>query len=207
MTDNSQPVADYGVSYAAEQLRRRHHPMRQLVKAFYLNNVLRDVRGPTIDLGCGAGQLLARLPPGSVGLEVNGHLVDTLRSAGLPITLYDPDEDHFSLRSVPSGAYETLVMSHVLEHLPNAHQVLRMLFDASTRLGVGRVIVVLPGARGFRSDFTHRTFIDCAYVERYQLNRHGGFTLSEARCFPLNLECLGDYFVFQELKLVWDQQS
>ena len=31
--------------YAAEQLRRSRHPLRKIIKRFYLDNILRDVRG------------------------------------------------------------------------------------------------------------------------------------------------------------------
>ena len=68
-------ISEFGSAYANEQLRRSRHPLRRLIKKFYLDRVLRELRGPTIDFGCGAGQLLARLPADSVGLEVNPHLV------------------------------------------------------------------------------------------------------------------------------------
>jgi hypothetical protein len=60
-------TAEFDKNYAAEQLRRRRHPLRRLVKRHYLNNILSEVRGPTIDFGCGAGQLLARFPPARWG--------------------------------------------------------------------------------------------------------------------------------------------
>ena len=68
-------ILEFGSAYAVEQLRRSRHPLRRLIKKFYLDRVLRELRGPTIDFGCGAGQLLARLPADSVGLEVNPPLV------------------------------------------------------------------------------------------------------------------------------------
>ncbi|MEO8407474.1 MAG: hypothetical protein ABI476_03505, partial [Oxalobacteraceae bacterium] len=77
------------------QLRRSRHPLRKSIKFFYLKNILRDVVGKTIDFGCGAGQLLTGLPAGSVGLEVNPHLVDALRKAGLNAQRYDPEDDFY----------------------------------------------------------------------------------------------------------------
>ncbi len=200
-------AAQYGRWYAAERLRRGRHPLRQVVKAFYLNHVLRDVRGPTIDIGCGAGQLLARLPTGSIGLEVNGHLVDPLRAAGLPSILYDPDQDRFALTDLPVGRFQTVVTSYFLEHLRNADKVLRTLLDTCARLRISRVIAVVPGWRGFQSDETHRTYIDEQYVARHHLDRYGGFELATVRYFPLNVERFGDYAAGQEPKLVWDRET
>jgi SAM-dependent methyltransferase len=207
MNGGASEAAQYGRRYAAEQLRRSRHPLRQVLKAFYVNHVLRDVRGPTIDIGCGAGQLLARLPNGSVGLGVNGHLVDPLRAAGLPVTLYDPDQDRFALTGLPVGQFQTVVIIHVLEHLRNADEVLRTLLDTCARLGISRVIAVVPGWRGFQSDETHRTFIDEQYVARHHLARYGGFELTTVRHFPLNVQRFGDYAACQELKLVWDRKT
>ena len=83
MTENFlQPVGEFDRHYAAEQLRRSRHPIRRFVKGFYLRNILRDVRGSAIDFGCGADQLLERLPPGSAGLEVNKYLIEELRRSG-----------------------------------------------------------------------------------------------------------------------------
>ena len=95
----------------------------------------------------------------------------------------------------------------MLEHLPHADEVLRTVFNTSARLGISRVIAVVPGRRGFQSDETHRTYIDHPYVVRHQLDRYGGFELAAVRYFPINVEHLGDYAVCQELKLIWDRQT
>ena len=93
MTDSQ----EFDVNYAAEQLRRSRHPFRRAIKRFYLDAVLREVAGSTVDLGCGAGQLLRRLPVGSIGLEVNPALVEALKKDGLEVARYDVGEDAFGL--------------------------------------------------------------------------------------------------------------
>ncbi|MGH9809968.1 MAG: hypothetical protein ACRD9W_22420, partial [Terriglobia bacterium] len=106
-----QEAEEFDQAYAAEQLRRSRHPLRKIIKRFYLENILRDVQGATIDFGCGAGQLLARLPFGSLGLEVNPHLVAALREAGLNVRQYEPAVDRLSLHEIPVGYYRTLVLA------------------------------------------------------------------------------------------------
>ena len=89
--------SDFNAIYAAEQIRRRSSLLRRMVKAGYLANLTRRFDGPTIDLGCGAGQLLERLPPGSVGLEFNIALLEHLKRLHLDVLQYDAIADGFSL--------------------------------------------------------------------------------------------------------------
>ena len=204
-TDAASPQPEFDRHYAAEQLRRSRHPLRSLIKGFYLRNMVRDVRGPTIDFGCGAGQLLARLPAGSVGLEVNPHLIQALRSAGLTVHQAHATMRDFELMDLAPGRFRTLVIAHVLEHLPDPAEALRILFAACQRIGVERMVVVVPGARGFASDRTHKTFIDRAYVSGKLPVESAGFRRTSLSYFPLSWEWVGRYFVFHEMKIVFDR--
>jgi len=196
----------FDVHYAAEQLRRSRHPFRRTIKRFYLDAVLREVAGSTVDLGCGAGQLLRRLPVGSMGLEVNPALVEALKKGGLEVARYDVGEDAFGLAPVAPGRFRSLVVSHVLEHFADAAVVISALLRSCERLGIERVVVVVPGLRGYHSDATHKTFIDLAYIDRNRLHRVGAFRLAKSRYFPINTERIGRYFVFHELILVFSAQ-
>ncbi len=198
---------EFGQNYAAEQFRRSRHPIRTIIKRLYLDNILRDVRGPTVDFGCGAGQLLARLPHGSVGLEVNPYLVEELAKAGLNVTLYDPDADQFAFSNLPNKAFTTLVMAHVLEHFTDAAQVLRQLLRSCRRLGVERVILVLPTTRGFASDNTHKTFVDFGYLQNHGLLHCEGFAVAKTTYFPGNCKAIGRFFTYHEFKVVYDFQN
>ena len=71
-------------------------------------------------------------------------------------------------------------MSHVLEHFADAAVVISALLRSCERLGIERVVVVVPGLRGYRSDATHKTFIDLAYIDRNRLRRVGAFRLAKS---------------------------
>lgn len=200
-------AAGFDRHYADEQIRRRRHPLRRWVKSFYLRNILADVRGPTIDFGCGAGQLLERLPAGSVGLELNPHLLEFLRGLGLEAWPSDGSNDAFALRTLPARTFRTLVIAHVLEHLDDPPQALATLMAAARRLGVERVIVVVPGIKGFASDATHRTFIDRAFAETRLADLGQGYRLRSLAYFPGPWAWIGRTFVFHEMKLVFDSPS
>ena len=197
---------EFDKNYAEEQLRRSRHPLRRLIRNFYIKNILRDIIGPTIDFGCGAGQLLAGLPINSVGLEINPYLVSELSKLGLKAALYDPSDDLFQLRKFPERHFETLVLSHVLEHFSDPTHILRSLCLACERLGVQRIIVVVPGAKGFRSDSTHKTFINQHYFEEQRLLSCGDYAITKINYFPIDVKIIGDFFAFHELKIVYDRK-
>lgn len=200
MSDTAQ---EFDRAYAAEQLRRSRHPLRRLIKRCYLDRLLRETVGPTIDFGCGAGQLLARLPMGSVGLEVNPHLVEALLQEGMDARLYAAGSDDFSLSSLETGRYHSFAISHVLEHFGDAAAVMRKLWRACARLGVTTIVAVVPGAKGYASDSTHKTFITRAWLRDNDLERCEGYALVGASYFPLDVRVVGDWFAFHELHLVY----
>jgi len=200
-------AASFGDEYAAEQIRRSQHPVRRFVKGFYLRSVLDHVRGPTIDYGCGAGQLLSRLPAGSTGLEVNPSLVRALTARGLSVRDWPATDAGFDLHGLDEGGFRSLVISHVLEHLPDPNTALRRLLTACSRIGVTRVVVIVPGAKGYASDATHRCFIDGAFVQHQGWQSLAGFDLTAQRFFPLPWESGGQLYIYNEMQLVFDRGS
>lgn len=198
-------TAEYDKAYAEKQLQRSRHPLRRVVKNFYLNNILRDVIGPTIDFGCGAGQLLRRLPAGSIGLEVNPYLVSELRNFGMNVMPYDPEVDQFFLRDLPTDRFKTFAMAHVLEHFEEPDQILHKICKACGRLGVQRVILIVPGEKGFSADRTHKTFCNYLYFDKHGLLSCEGYEVCKTEYFPVNLEVIGRYFTFHEFKVVYDR--
>jgi len=201
----TQPNLEFDHRYAAEQLRRSKHPLRRFIKSFYLRQILRDVRGPCIDFGCGAGQLLIKLPPGSVGLEVNPFLISSLRERGLSVMEARAEIKDFELNGFAKGVFRTLVIAHVLEHLPDPAAALQVLLAACTRIGVERVIIVVPGAVGYASDHTHKTFISKKWLKDKIPIELEGFIRGDIKYFPGNWEWIGQYFVFHEMKIVFDR--
>ena len=198
--------ADFDQTYADEQIRRRSSPLRRLVKAQYLANLLRRFEGPTIDLGCGAGQLLERLPKGSVGLEINDALIAYLRGLKLDVIKYDAIADGFRLSplSAPGrGPYRHFVCAHVIEHFDDPAAAVRSLLQSGARLGLDTMVFVVPGRKGFSTDRTHKLFVTEDYIREQQLAACPPFRLASAEYFPGNLRQLGDWFAYHELILTW----
>ena len=196
----------YDSQYTQYQLKNRCL-WRKLARDFYLNAALRLLSGPTIDFGCGVGELLRKLPKQSVGLDINPASVEYCLNLGLDTKLYDPKWDQYQLKNFLPGRYESLIISHVLEHLEHPENVLRALFNACRRLNIQRVVVIIPGKRGFSSDRTHQTYIDFSFFCENQLTRSGGYTIVRNRYFPVNIAFLGNVFRYHELHIVYERDQ
>ena len=207
MNTKTETKPEFGDAYAGNQLARRKSVLRRIIKSVYVANVLKLVKGPTIDVGCGAGQILERLPAGSVGIEVNPVLVEQLNARGLDVRRATPDAERIDLSAIEPGVFRSLVLSHVLEHFDNAHQVLaRLLADAKV-LGLERVVIVVPGLVGYRSDATHKTFVTMAYLKEHGALACEGFALRQANYFPGNAAWIGKWFIYHELTLVYERSA
>ena len=181
--------------------------LRRLVRRAYLAHAARFCRGRTIDYGCGIGQLLERLPAGSVGVEINPVSVEYCQARGLHVFLEVPAEGSLPLSSVPPGDFDTLIISHVLEHLTEPDRVLNKLLSASTARGVHRIVIIVPGVKGYASDATHRTFIDERYLRGHGLLPPLGWALTELHRFPVDFAWFGTIFTHNELVVVLDRRA
>lgn len=197
---------EFDQAYADEQIRRRASPLRRMVKSAYLANLTRHFDGPTIDLACGAGQLLERLPPGSVGLEINEALLADLRARKLDVLAYDAVADDFALtplRAPARGPYRHLVAAHLIEHFTDPAHALRRLLASGAQLGLENMVFVVPGRKGFSRDATHKFFVTEHFVRAQGLQTCGQFHLADVRYFPGNWRPLGDWFAYHECIFTW----
>ena len=76
MTENTEPL--YSREYF-EYLRNRGS-LRKSIRKFYLRDIRKYCIGKSIDFGCGTGELLAMLPAGSAGFEINRVAVEFCKS-------------------------------------------------------------------------------------------------------------------------------
>lgn len=92
--------------------------------------------GPVLDIGCGTGEHLARFPKGSVGLDLSSPNIRACHSRGLSATFADLN------RPLPlrDRSFETVFLSHVLEHVESPIGLLR----ESARIADKWVVVALP---------------------------------------------------------------
>ena len=203
MTGNTENL--YSQEYF-EYLRNRGS-LRKFIRKFYLRDIRKYCMGKSIDFGCGTGELLAMLPTGSVGFEINQVAVDFCKSLGLDVRLYHPAEDDYRFEMFTKDGYNTFTMNHVLEHLENSYAIIQKIFESCNRLGIKRIVFTVPGLKGFRSDKTHITFIDKKYFENNGLLGNKYYRLIISKYFPVNSAKFSHYFTHNELRLVFDKRN
>lgn len=192
--------------YTAYQADRS--ALRYAVRKLYLRSAAAQLQGPTLDFGCGIGELLERLPPGSRGLEYNRATVAHCRSRGLDVAWYDGMADDWRLSDLSAAdGLQSMVVSHVLEHLEGPMDILNKLLRAAERIGIARVLAIVPGRAGFRSDPTHLTFVDQAMLRQATIVAGTGFEPVSARYFPANWRRIGDWFPHHELQVLYKRPA
>lgn len=119
---------------------------------------LRSLRlGLVLDVGCGLGRNLENLAGLGIGVDHNRECVAEVRRRGfLAYTSAEFDQCEYA---VPER-FDTLLFSHVLEHLPaqDRPQLVRAYLPYLRRDG-GRVVMITPQEVGHRSDPTHTTYM------------------------------------------------
>lgn len=194
---------EYDAKYTRYQAERGS--LRRLVRRLYLNRAARLVDGPTLDFGCGVGELLQRLPAGSKGVEYNRDTVAFCSARGLDVSWYDGFSDDWNLGAVAKeDGLRSMILSHVLEHLKEPMSILGRLLAAAGRKGMERVVVIVPGRAGFSSDATHLTFVDLDMLRRETL-RQPQWRVTKSAYFPFNHSRAGNYFVHNELQVVFQR--
>ena len=199
-------ATEFDSCYTQYQLDRS--PVRKWVRQVYLKRAASMVNGPTLDFGCGIGELLRRLPTGSKGLEYNTATVEHCRSQGIDVSAYDGFADDWSLSVLPPGLiFRSMVISHVLEHLQEPLEIFGKLLRAAARVGVERVLVIVPGKAGFRIDPTHRTFVDRPMLVDSAVLAGTEFRHVRNQYFPGNVRLIGDWFPHHELQMIYERKQ
>lgn len=180
-------------------------PFRKFVRGFYLRNVAHYAIGKTLDYGCGIGQLLKILPEGSMGVEINATSVDYCVSQGLNVKLYDPEEDNYELKFMKDQGFETFNATHVFEHIEDSQAKLKKVFEACHKNDIKRIVLTVPGFKGYQTDKTHKTFITVDYLKENGLVEYGGYKLTRNFYFPVNSFSFSKIFTHNELRVVFDR--
>jgi SAM-dependent methyltransferase len=192
--------------YTLYQLHKRTW-LRKIARHWYLSRIGRHATGPAIDFGCGIGTLLAMLPQGSIGLEINETTVDYCKDNGLDVQHYDPSKDKYQFAFITPNSFGTFIMSNVLEHIADAETVFSTILESCSRLGIDKVILVVPGRRGFEFDSTHRTFIDHGWLSSRHLLETTSYHAVKEYYFPINCKWIGNIYTYHELHVIFQKNS
>lgn len=112
--------------------------------------------GKLLEIGCGSGNMLHAMKQKgwhAKGLDFDSRAVAIARSKGL-----DVEEGELLAQNYPGSSFDVVVMSHVIEHVPDP-QVFLTECARITKRG-GKVVVITPNITGslsekFKSNFLH----------------------------------------------------
>jgi SAM-dependent methyltransferase len=135
----------------------------------------RLLKGATLDVGCGIGDMLA-FRPEAVGVDINEHNVSYCRQHGLDAHLMPIDELPFA-----EATFDSVLLDNVLEHIADPSPLLKEIRRV-LRKG-GHVVIGVPGLRGQAADLDHKVFYDEESLRRLA-SRHG-FKVEQFMYVPL----------------------
>ena len=123
----------------------------------YRWKIRRIAKGNVLEVGCGIGRNLHFLGSRAVGVDHNSISIKVCKERGF--TAYTPDE-FFALTDSAPKQFDTILFSHVVEHLTlvDAHDLLHTYIKLL--LPSGKLIIICPQKRGFASDATHITYFN-----------------------------------------------
>jgi len=128
--------------------------------------IARHLEGEVLDVGCGIGDMLAFLD-NATGVDINPHTVSYCKSRGLNALMM-----HIDVLPFPDASFDSVLLDNVLEHLiapqPLLAEIHRVLRTS------GRLIMGVPGSKGFQRDPDHKVFYDQDALDNCAIS--AGFT-------------------------------
>lgn len=121
--ENSQALLDYEDYWH----RRAKEEPSPLSPKFKLISDIIEPGSSILDIGCGDGTLLCYLRQEKdakvLGIEISQKAVDLAKAQGVEVIRADITDDGFNL----TKSFDYIIMTDVLEHLPNAEEVMLKL--------------------------------------------------------------------------------
>lgn len=147
--------------------------------------------GFVLDVGCGMGRNLFHCNSNGIGIDIDTESLASCRANGL--TVYTPDE--FETKVDPATRFDTLLFSHVLEHMPGPEaEALVKKYVPRLKQG-GRAIFITPQEAGYKFNPTHIEFVDCARLA--ELARGARLEVTDQYSFPF-ARPFGKFFRYNE---------
>lgn len=113
----------------------------------------KQLEGKTLDIGCGIGDFL-EFRNNTIGADINERLVGYNRERGRSVYLIEPDKKlPFKNESIDS-----IILDNVLEHITNPDFQIKEIYRILKKSG--KLLVGVPGEKGFNSDEDHKIFYD-----------------------------------------------
>lgn len=148
-------------------------------------------KGKTLEVGCGIGRVLSFLPGRSTGIDHNKKAIEICKEKDLNAFT----SEDFLLNKESNLKYDTLIFSHVLEHMSfqEADKILKEYLPFLKQNG--RLILITPQIKGFNSDPSHVYFMKKNDLIKLAKNNYIEKKATYSFPFP---DFFGKYFIYNE---------
>jgi len=158
----------------------------------YKYNIQSLKPGFVLDIGCGIGRNLLHLNGNGIGVDHNPTSIEVSKSRGLKA--YTVDDFLTSTYNKPE-TFDSILLAHVAEHMTGDDFITLLKQYIHLLKNDGRIIVITPQEKGFKSDDTHIQFMDFVTVKK--LLKEIGFHTTRQYSFPFP-RAVGYFFKFNE---------
>ena len=150
--------------------------------------------GFVLDIGCGLGRNLVNLggKDAGVGVDHNRHSIEHAKTRGL--TAFTPEEFRQSSYA-REETFDAIILTHVAEHMCREDAVALIEEYLPYLRSCGRVVLITPQERGFRSDPTHVMLMD--FEELATIANNVGLKVDSQYSFPFP-RIIGRVFKYNE---------
>ena len=166
------------------------------VQAPYKWNVNRLCKGLVLDVGCGIGRNLSHLGDRVVGVDHNAYSIALCRQRGF---VAFTEDEFLKSRYHKAESFDTLLLSHVLEHMIRSHAVNLILRYRKLLKKGARIVIITPQEAGFHRHETHVEFMDFSVLGG--ILRETGFKVHSQFSFPFP-RLVGRIFPYNEFIVV-----
>jgi len=135
---------------------------------FFIIPMISEIRGHVLDVGCGAGIHLEGYSGRSLGIDASEENINICHRKKLNVI--KRETCHLPVKS---NGFDTVFLSHILEHLEEPERALNEAYRIIKNSG--RIIVVAPCWQGFIAylDKEHKHFITEDFLDQVLLDRLG----------------------------------
>jgi SAM-dependent methyltransferase len=140
----------------------------------------RCLKGKSLDIGCGIGDLLA-FRPNTVGVDINEKTVGWCKSLGYSVDLMEIDTLPYH-----DASFDSIIMDNVLEHIVDPKFILEEIHRVL--VPGGNLVIGVPGLLGYQRDSDHKVF----YSKTCLINtiNQAGFVGNKVFAMPLDIDWL-----------------
>jgi SAM-dependent methyltransferase len=158
----------------------------------YKYNIQSLKPGFVLDIGCGIGRNLLHLNGNGIGVDHNPTSIEVSKSRGLKA--YTVDDFLESTYNKPE-TFDSILLAHVAEHMTGDDFITLLKQYIPLLKNEGKIIVITPQEKGFKSDDTHVQFMDFVTVKN--LLKQIDFNITKQYSFPFP-RVIGYFFKFNE---------